>query len=270
LGPYPFLRAFFTGRVPSGGCAGAKLEERIMFDIRERVLRGDFVAGTWCSLPAAAEITGLCGFDWALLDSEHAPTTTAGLMAQMQALSRFLTAPIVRIPWLDRVAIKWSLDIGAAGIMVPYVETEEQAREAVSFMRYAPEGVRGVAGATRASDFGFGFKDYFAESNKRLLTVAQMETQLAVDNSRAIAAVDGVDVLFVGPMDRQPELARTVRGPGVHGCFAARFRQRPLRRQGLRHPAAGCHADPDAQGNGLYVRGGVLGRQCADQAPQGH
>ena len=96
-----------------------------MFDIRERVLRGDFVAGTWCSLnsPAAAEITGLCGFDWALLDSEHAPTTTAGLMAQMQALGRFPTAPIVRIPWLDRVAIKWSLDIGAAGIMVPYVET---------------------------------------------------------------------------------------------------------------------------------------------------
>ena len=179
-----------------------------MFDIRERVLRGDFVAGTWCSLnsPAAAEITGLCGFDWALLDSEHAPTTTAGLMAQMQALSRFLTAPIVRIPWLDRVAIKWSLDIGAAGIMVPYVETEEQAREAVSFMRYAPEGVRGVAGATRASDFGFGFKDYFAESNKRLLTVAQMETQLAVDNSRAIAAVDGVDVLFVGPMDLSASL----------------------------------------------------------------
>ena len=179
-----------------------------MFDIRERVLRGDFVAGPWCSLnsPAAAEITGLCGFDWALLDSEHAPTTTAGLMAQMQALSRFLTAPIVRIPWLDRVAIKWSLDIGAAGIMVPYVETEEQAREAVSFMRYAPEGVRGVAGATRASDFGFGFKDYFAESNKRLLTVAQMETQLAVDNSRAIAAVDGVDVLFVGPMDLSASL----------------------------------------------------------------
>lgn len=179
-----------------------------MFDIRERVLKGELVAGTWCSLgsPAAAEITALCGFDWALLDSEHAPSTTAGLMAQMQAMSRFSIAPVVRIPWLDRVAIKWSLDIGAAGVMVPYVETEAQAREAVSFMRYAPEGVRGVAGSTRASDFGFDFKTYFAEANKRLLTVVQMETRLAVDNSRAIAAVDGVDVLFVGPMDLSTSL----------------------------------------------------------------
>ncbi len=179
-----------------------------MFDIRERVLKGEFVAGTWCSLgsPAAAEITALCGFDWVLLDAEHAPSTTAGIMGQMQAVSRFATAPVVRIPWLDRVAIKWSLDIGAAGIMVPYVETVEQAREAVSFMRYAPEGVRGVAGATRASAFGFEFPQYFAEANRRLLTVAQMETRLAVDNSRAIAAVDGVDVLFVGPMDLSTSL----------------------------------------------------------------
>ena len=132
-----------------------------MFDIRERVLKGEFVAGTWCSLgsPAAAEITALCGFDWVLLDAEHAPSTTAGIMSQMQAVSRFATAPIVRVPWLDRVAVKWSLDIGAAGIMVPYVETVEQAREAVSFMRYAPEGVRGVAGATRAS-VGFGALQY--------------------------------------------------------------------------------------------------------------
>ena len=189
-----------------------------MFAIRERVLKGDFLAGTWCSLnsPAAAEITARSGFDWALLDAEHAPSSTAGLMAQMQAMSRFPTAPIVRIPWLDRVAVKWSLDIGAAGIMVPYVETEAQAREAVSYMRYAPEGVRGVAGATRASGFGFEFAAYFAEANRTLLTVAQIETQLAVDNSRAIAGVDGVDVLFVGPMD----LSASLNLPGRFGDAA--------------------------------------------------
>lgn len=186
-----------------------------MFDIRQRVLNGEFVAGTWCSLgsPAAAEITALCGFDWVLLDAEHAPSSTAGIMGQMQAISRLSTAPIVRIPWLDRVAVKWNLDIGAAGIMVPYVETVEQAREAVSFMRYAPEGVRGVAGATRASDYGFDFPQYFAEANQRMLTIAQMETRLAVDNSRAIAAVDGIDVLFVGPMDLSTSL-------GMHKRFA--------------------------------------------------
>lgn len=179
-----------------------------MFDIRKRVLNGEFVAGTWSSLgsPAAAEITALCGFDWVLLDAEHAPSSTAGIMGQMQAISRLQTAPIVRIPWLDRVAIKWNLDIGAAGIMVPYVETVEQAKEAVSFMRYAPHGVRGVAGATRASDYGFDFSRYFAEANQRVLTIVQMETRLAVENSRAIAAVDGVDVLFVGPMDLSTSL----------------------------------------------------------------
>ena len=166
-----------------------------MFDIRERVLRGDFVAGTWCSLnsPAAAEITGLCGFDWALLDSSTL-TTTAGLMAQMQALGRFPTAPIVRIPWLDRVAIKWSLDIGAAGI---YVKRRN--------MRYAPEGVRGVARATRASDFGFGFKDYFAESNKRLLTVAH-RWRRNLPWQQPGHRGGGQCVLFVGPMDLSASL----------------------------------------------------------------
>lgn len=174
-----------------------------MNTIRKRVQNGEFLAGTWCSLgsPVVAEISALCDFDWLLLDAEHAPSSTTGLMAQMQAMSRYTTAPIVRIPWLDRVAIKWSLDIGAAGIMIPYVETVEQAREAISFMRYAPAGVRGVAGATRSSEFGLDFPAYFAGANESLLAVAQIETPTAVENSRAIAAVDGVDVLFVGPMD---------------------------------------------------------------------
>lgn len=179
-----------------------------MNTIRKRVQNGEFLSGTWCSLgsPVVAEISALCDFDWLLLDAEHAPSTTSGLMAQMQAISRFNTAPIVRIPWLDRVAIKWSLDIGAAGIMIPYVETVAQAQEAISFMRYAPEGVRGVAGATRSSDFGLDFPAYFAEANQNLLAVAQIETGAAVENSRAIAAVDGVDVLFVGPMDLSTSL----------------------------------------------------------------
>lgn len=179
-----------------------------MYDIRQRVLSGDFVAGTWLSLasPVAAEIAGLCGFDWALLDAEHAPSTTASIMAQMQSMGRFRTAPIVRVPWLDRVHMKWALDIGCAGIMVPYIETVEQAQEALAFMRYAPQGTRGVGAGTRASDYGYNWSEYSAKANEKLLTIAQMETQLAVDNSKAIAALDGIDVLFVGPMDLSTSL----------------------------------------------------------------
>ena len=174
-----------------------------MYYIRERVLAGEFMAGTWCSLGSAmaAEIVGLAGYDWALLDSEHAPGTTPGLLAQMQALSRFPTAPIVRIPWLDQVYIKWALDIGASGIMVPYVETVEQAQYAVSCMRYSPEGIRGLGTATRASDYGYDFLTYFSTANKELLAVLQLETVRAVENAADIAAIDGVGVLFVGPMD---------------------------------------------------------------------
>ena len=166
------------------------------------------MAGTWCSLnsPAAAEITGLCGFDWALLDSEHAPTTTAGLMAQMQALSRFLTAPIVRIPWLDRVAIKWSLDIGAAGIMVPYVETEEQARRrcrSCATLRKACGRGRGYAGfgfRVRLQGLFCGIQQAPADRGP------DGDATLPWTTAGAIAAVDGVDVLFVGPMDLSASL----------------------------------------------------------------
>ncbi|MDR2160781.1 MAG: 2,4-dihydroxyhept-2-ene-1,7-dioic acid aldolase [Desulfovibrio sp.] len=174
-----------------------------MYYIRERTLAGEFMAGTWCSLGSAiaAEIAGLAGYDWVLLDSEHAPSTAPGLMAQMQALSRFPTAPVVRIPWLDQVYVKWALDMGASGIMVPYVETAEQAAAAVSCMRYSPQGIRGLGTATRASDYGYDFPDYFSRANRELLAVVQVETVRAVDNAAAIAAVDGVGVLFVGPMD---------------------------------------------------------------------
>lgn len=179
-----------------------------MFSLRKKVVRGDFMAGMWCSLGsgAVAEAIGLCDYDWVLLDGEHAPSSTHGFMVQMQGLSRFATAPIVRIPWLDRVHIKWALDIGAAGIMIPYVETAEQACEAISYMQYPPHGVRGVGGAVRACDYGLNVANYMAQANEALLTVVQIETQLALDNGPAIAAVKGVDVLFVGPMDLSTSL----------------------------------------------------------------
>ncbi len=170
---------------------------------KEKILNGQFMAGAWCSLgsASAAEMVGVCGYDWALLDAEHAPSSTTSLMAQMQGLSRFSTLPIVRIPWLDRVHIKWALDIGAKGIMVPYVETAEQAQEAVTYMQYPPKGVRGVGGAVRACDYGSNFVNYMENANKDLITIVQLETKLALENMESIAKVEDVDVLFVGPMD---------------------------------------------------------------------
>lgn len=189
-----------------------------MIPLRQRVLSGDFMAGMWCSLSSSTvtEAVGLCGYDWALLDGEHSPSSTHGFMQQMQSLSRFSTAPIVRIPWLDRVHIKWVLDIGAAGIMIPYVETAEQAREALSYMQYPPHGVRGVGGAVRACDYGLNFANYFAQANDSLLTIVQLETQLSLDNAAAIAATDGVDVLFVGPMDLSASIGMPKRFDDPH------------------------------------------------------
>ncbi|MDR0826626.1 MAG: 2,4-dihydroxyhept-2-ene-1,7-dioic acid aldolase [Desulfovibrio sp.] len=174
-----------------------------MYYIHERVMKGEFMAGTWCNLGSsmAAEIIGLAGYDWVLLDMEHTPSTTAGLLTQMQGLGRFPAAPIVRVPWLDQVYIKWALDIGASGIMVPYVETAEQAAYAVSCMCYGPRGIRGLGAGTRASDYGYDFPEYFTRANQELLTIVQVETGRTVENAAEIAAVDGADVLFVGPMD---------------------------------------------------------------------
>ncbi len=174
-----------------------------MMDFRKRIQSGAFMAGTWCSLgsPSITELIGLCGFDWVLLDGEHAPSTTPGLMAQMQALNGSSTSSIVRIPWLDRVHIKWALDIGAEGIMVPYVENAEQAMEAVSYMKYPPSGARGVAGAMRACRYGLDVAGYLAQADSKHAAIMQIENRKGVDNCRSIAGVDGVDVLFVGPMD---------------------------------------------------------------------
>lgn len=179
-----------------------------MYYIRKRVAAGEFVAGTWCSLasPAICEMVGETGYDWMLIDMEHAPGTPVSLLQQLQAIRGFSLAPIVRVPSLDRAYVKWALDLGASGIMYPCIDTAEQAAEAVAFMRYDPRGVRGVSGAARCAGYGRRFSAYVAEADENLLTVVQIESALAVENCEAIARTDGVDVLFVGPMDLSTNL----------------------------------------------------------------
>ncbi|MDR1828271.1 MAG: hypothetical protein LBR29_08070 [Methylobacteriaceae bacterium] len=171
--------------------------------IRERILKGEFVAGAWCNLgsPLTVEMAGVAGYDWVLIDQEHAPGDNWTLLHQTQAVARFPTAVILRVPWLDRILYKKALDIGVAGVMTPYVQTAEEAKEVVRFTKYPPMGERGVASSPRCADFASNFADYFENANKRLLNVVQIETGKSVENAEAIAAVDGIDVLFIGPMD---------------------------------------------------------------------
>ena len=163
----------------------------------------EFVAGTWCNLGSSltAEIAGRSGFDWVLLDGEHGSGDFGDLVHQLQAVAATHAKAVVRVAWNDPVRIKRVLDLGAAGIMVPYVNTADEARRAAAAMRYPPAGIRGAARNTRATGFGQGFDDYFRRANDDLLTVVQVETEEAVSNAADIAKVDGVDVLFVGPLD---------------------------------------------------------------------
>ena len=171
--------------------------------IRKRALKGEFLAGAWLNLasPLTAEMAGMVGYDWLLIDQEHAPGDNWTLLHQLQAASRFPVAPVVRVPWVDRILFKKTLDLGAAGIMTPYVQTAEEAKEVVKFSKYPPMGERGVASSPRCSGYSSNFENYFANANGNLIMVAQIETGKSVDNAEAIAAVDGIDVLFVGPVD---------------------------------------------------------------------
>jgi len=171
--------------------------------IKTQVQAGRFMAGAWCNLASSitTEMAARLGFDWILIDQEHGPGDSMTLMHQIQAIGDRPSAPIVRIAWNEMVRFKRALDLGAAGIMIPYIQTADKAARAVGYLRYPPEGQRGVASSPRATGFGMDFETYFPEANRNLLTVTQIETGKAVKNAGEIAAVDGVDVLFVGPMD---------------------------------------------------------------------
>jgi 4-hydroxy-2-oxoheptanedioate aldolase len=171
--------------------------------IRDKVLDGDLMAGTFLNLGSSltAEIAGRAGFDWVLIDLEHGAGDRSQLLLQLQALEGTPAASIVRIAWNDPVQFKRVLDLGPSGVMVPYVQSAGEARRAVAAMRYPPAGVRGVSVMNRASNFGSGFEGYFSAANRGLLTAIQIETKAAIDSVDEIAAVEGVDVLFVGPVD---------------------------------------------------------------------
>ena len=166
--------------------------------------------GLWSSLSSnyTVEVIAGAGFDWIVLDSEHSPADLENLLTQLQAAAPYANHPVVRVPWNDMVTIKRYLDIGAQSILIPYVQNAEEAKAAVAYTRYPPAGVRGVAGATRATRFGRA-KDYAKRAHEEICVLVQVETQTALDNLERIAAVDGVDGVFIGPADLHASLGYT-------------------------------------------------------------
>jgi 4-hydroxy-2-oxoheptanedioate aldolase len=158
--------------------------------------------GMWSSLSShiVAEVLAHAGFDWVLLDTEHSPNELPMIQNQLDAMLAGTTEPIVRPAWNDTVLIKRYLDIGARTLLIPYVQNAEEAQRAIAATRYPPQGVRGVSGCTRANRYG-RVKDYFKRVHDELCVLLQVETRAALANLEAIAAVDGVDGIFIGPND---------------------------------------------------------------------
>ena len=171
--------------------------------IRDRVLRRELMFGVGAQLGSSltVEMIGAAGFDWTWIDCEHGAGDYSELITQIQVAALGNAPPVVRIAWNEAPRFKRVLDLGASGIMVPYINNKTEARLAAQSMRYQPEGIRGVAQSPRSGGFGQNFEAYYAKANDNLLTVVQIETREAVANAAEIAAVPGVDVLFVGPFD---------------------------------------------------------------------
>lgn len=183
---------------------------------RDAIKGGRAQIGLWQALGSAitVELCAAAGFDWLLLDGEHGPNTVSSLLAQLQAVNGSSAHPIVRVPSDDPTVIKQILDIGAMTILVPFVESADQAAKIVAATRYPPEGIRGLAaGQVRASRWGRD-TSYINDANERICLLVQIENRAGLDNVAAIAATDGVDGVFIGPADLAASLGH--RGQPAH------------------------------------------------------
>lgn len=171
--------------------------------LRHRILAGEVLIGTFLNLgsPVVAEICGLAGFDWAVVDLEHGSGSEGELVGQLQALGGTPAAGLVRVESHERARIGKALDAGSAGVVVPRVDSADQARAVVAAMRYPPQGTRGVAAMNRAAGFGSRTTELIADQGESLVAVVQVESEAAIRAVGDVAAVEGVDVVFVGPAD---------------------------------------------------------------------
>ena len=170
---------------------------------KRALARGDAQIGLWLGLGDAytAELCATAGFDWLLVDGEHGPNDLRSMLAILQAVAAYPGHPVARVPYGDAALIKQVLEIGATTLLVPMVETAEQARALVQATRYPPAGIRGVGSGLARSSRWTGYPRYLHEANERVCLLVQVETMAALEQLDAIAAVDGVDGVFIGPSD---------------------------------------------------------------------
>lgn len=185
-----------------------------MKNLKQRLLNGETLNGCWLNLGSAvtAEIVGLSGFDWVLIDLEHGAGSESTTLSQIQALEHTNAGVIVRAESTEPQRIHRVLDMGAEGVMCPKVRNAEEALKVVKGLHYPPFGNRGVAKMVRATQFAQNFNDYYQKSRDQILGVVQIETIEVLSHLDEVAAIDGVDVLFIGPADLSMEL-------GIFGQF---------------------------------------------------
>jgi 2-keto-3-deoxy-L-rhamnonate aldolase RhmA len=214
-----------------------------MAGLRARILSGETLIGVFSDLasPLAAELCGQAGFDWVVLDLEHGAATEADLLALLHAVGTTPMAALVRPQSAERLRVGRALDLGAEGIMLPQLKSIDEVREAVSYLRYPPVGQRGVALRTRGADMGaLSHADIARVVNERVVGIVQVESPTIVAEADAIAALEEVDVLFVGPADLSHSL-------GIPGRFDdARFQD------ALKAVVAACEGQGKAAGILIY------------------
>jgi 4-hydroxy-2-oxoheptanedioate aldolase len=189
--------------------------------LKDAIVSGRPSTGIWCSLASAltTEVVAGSGAGWLLIDSEHSPNDLRSIMAQLQVLGGYPCEGVVRLPSDDPVSIKQVMDVGARSLMIPNVRTADQARAVVAAMSYAPGGIRGFSVAHRANAFG-RIAGYHGKAREQQLLAVQIECEIGVANAADIAAVEGVDVLFVGPGDLSTNM-RSMGNPGAEPVQAA-------------------------------------------------
>lgn len=175
---------------------------------KQRLRTGQAQIGLWLGLadPYCAELAANAGFDWLLLDGEHAPNDLRGLLGQLQAVAPYPAQPIVRPVIGDTALIKQLLDIGAQTLLVPMVESAEQARQLVRAMRYPPHGVRGVGSALARASRWNSVPGYLDQADEQMCLLVQVENREGLANLDAICAVEGVDGVFIGPADLSADM----------------------------------------------------------------
>lgn len=225
---------------------------------RRRLRAREQMLGIFATLgsPTLTEQLAGAGFDWVLLDTEHSPNEVPDLIAQLQALAAFPVEALVRPAWSDPVLIKRVLDAGAQSLLIPYIETADAAADAVNATRYPPAGIRGVSSGSRAAGYGRN-ADYLRTADEQVCVLVQIETVRGLENLEAIAAVPGVDGVFVGPNDLAASMGHL--GEATHPAVLAAVDDAFARLDAIGAASGYLTANPDearrVAAKGVHVMG---------------